>query len=49
MIVASDGVWEYMTNKEVLNVTLPHYLKGKLDQAAESLILSATNAWKRVI
>lgn len=27
LIIASDGVWEYMSNEEVLKVVLPFYQK----------------------
>jgi serine/threonine protein phosphatase PrpC len=48
IIVASDGVWEYMTNEEVMKCVQPYYLKGSPEHAAEKIITEATNAWKRV-
>lgn len=30
MIVASDGVWEYLENEEVINIIKPYYIKDDL-------------------
>ena len=26
IVIASDGVWEFLTNEEVVNIVMPHYL-----------------------
>ena len=41
MIIASDGVWEYMTNNEVLNVVRPYYLNKQVDLACKQLVIAA--------
>jgi serine/threonine protein phosphatase PrpC len=48
-VVASDGVWEYMTNEEVMEIMIPFYHRDNPDQAAEKLVLEAANSWRRVI
>lgn len=49
MIVASDGVWEYLSDQEVVKIVAPFYERGTPEQAAEKLVVESTNAWKRVI
>lgn len=48
IIIASDGVWEYMTNEEVMQIVIPFYEKNNPDQAAERVINEATFSWRRV-
>jgi serine/threonine protein phosphatase PrpC len=48
IVVASDGVWEYMSNEEVMQVVIPFYARDNPDGAAEKLVLEAANAWRRV-
>jgi len=31
MIIASDGVFEYMTNEEVMQTIIPFYEKGNVE------------------
>ncbi|CAD8063557.1 unnamed protein product [Paramecium sonneborni] len=47
IIVASDGVWEYLTNEEVMNVVVPYIEKDNIDLAADKLMAEAINAWKK--
>ncbi|CAK82162.1 unnamed protein product (macronuclear) [Paramecium tetraurelia] len=46
LVIASDGVWEYLSNEEVMNIVVPYYEKGELDQAGEKLMMEAINSWK---
>ena len=47
IIIASDGIWEYMTSNEVVDLLKDFYLKDELQLAAEKLVLIASNRWKR--
>ncbi|KAL4506865.1 hypothetical protein ABPG72_001286 [Tetrahymena utriculariae] len=47
MVVASDGVWEYLSDQEVIKLVGQFYERGLVEQAAEKLITESTNAWKR--
>ena len=48
VICATDGVWEYLTNEDVMNIVKEAYINGdKADNACDSLIKSATNIWKK--
>ena len=48
VICATDGVWEYLTNEDVMNIVKESYINGdKADNACDLLIKSATNIWKK--
>ncbi|CAD8091952.1 unnamed protein product [Paramecium primaurelia] len=47
IVIASDGVWEYMSNEEVMSIVIPFLEKDNPDQAAERIIIEATQAWRR--
>ncbi|CAK60007.1 unnamed protein product (macronuclear) [Paramecium tetraurelia] len=47
IVVASDGVWEYMSNEEVMSVVIPFLDKDNPEQAAERVVIEATQAWRR--
>lgn len=49
IIVASDGVWDYMPTDSVMNLIIPFYNRNNLDQAVDRLIFEASNAWRRVL
>jgi serine/threonine protein phosphatase PrpC len=48
LIVASDGVWEYLENQEVAELIAPFYLRGDLDLACERVIRVASEVWQKV-
>lgn len=35
IVLASDGVWEFLSNDEVVNIIMPHYLTNSAEKAAE--------------
>ncbi|CAD8143725.1 unnamed protein product [Paramecium octaurelia] len=47
LVIASDGVWEYLSNEDVMNIVIPYYEKGELDQAGEKLMMEAIHSWKK--
>ena len=47
IVLASDGVWEFMSNQEVANIVYPFYLQKNAEGAAESLVRAAFKTWKR--
>ena len=48
VICATDGIWEYLTNEEVMNIVKEVYLNGnKAEDACELLVKNATNIWKK--
>ena len=47
IIVASDGVWEFLDNKTVKDIVMPFYLKNDPEGAAKALIAESTNWWNQ--
>jgi len=49
MVIASDGLWEFMDNEEVLKTILPFYKKDrkKPGKAIEKLIQKSTSRWNK--
>ena len=46
-MIASDGVWEFLTNSEVTDIIKPHYLNNSAEKAAEALIKESYKKWKQ--
>lgn len=49
IVIASDGVWEFLSNERVADIVNPFYY-GNMDvnAAAEKLVEEATKCWRRV-
>lgn len=45
-MIASDGVWEFLKNEDIVNIVEPFYRKNDVDGAVEALIKEASNTWK---
>lgn len=49
LVVASDGVWEFMTNEDVARIARdPYYFKSAPEAAANALVKEAYKRWKIV-
>lgn len=46
IVLASDGVWEFMSNEEVASIVYPYFMIGNAEKAAEVLVKSAFNRWR---
>ena len=46
IVIASDGVWEFLSNDEVVGLIMPHYKNNSAEKAAETLIREALKRWK---
>jgi len=46
MILASDVVWEFISNDQAVNIVLPHYQNNSAEKAAEALIREAMKRWQ---
>lgn len=46
IVIASDGVWEFLQNDEVVAMIYQHYLNNSAEKAAEQLIREALKKWK---
>ena len=47
LVIASDGVWEFLPNEYVMNLIIEYYYKNDIEGACERVIKEATDAWKR--
>jgi serine/threonine protein phosphatase PrpC len=47
IILASDGIWEFLDNKTVMNMVIPFYEKNDPSGACAKLVEEATNWWKK--
>jgi serine/threonine protein phosphatase PrpC len=47
IIVASDGIWEFISNTEAVEIVVPYWSKNDLEGAANHLIRLATEKWKQ--
>jgi len=45
LILASDGVWEFISNDQAVNIVMPHYYNNSAEKAAEALIREAMKRW----
>ena len=47
IVVASDGVWEFLDNKTVCDIVMPYYKKNDPDGACKALIKQSTEWWNK--
>lgn len=47
ILVASDGVWEFMSNVDVARLVYPYVEKNAPEAAANALVKEATKRWKK--
>lgn len=45
IIIASDGVWEFITNEEAIAIIMPHYKNNSAEKAAEAIIKESIKRW----
>jgi len=48
LVIASDGVWEYLENDEVMKAILPSFLKEDLQISAETLLKKSIDTWTKM-
>lgn len=45
IVVATDGVWELMSNEEVVNIVFKYYDKSDVQGAVDAIINEAYSRW----
>ena len=45
IVIASDGVWEFLENKEVMEIVMPYYDSNDVEGACKKLVEEATKNW----
>lgn len=46
IVIASDGVWEFLSNEEVAAIVYPFFEKRNAEGAAEALVRESYLKWK---
>ena len=47
IIIASDGVWEFLTNEQVAMMAMKFYNEGLAEQAANTIVRESAEQWKK--
>lgn len=47
IVIASDGVWEFLSNQDVANITFPFYKDNSPEAAANALVKESYKKWKQ--
>ena len=47
VLLASDGIWEFLSNVQVANVAFPYFEKESPEAAANALVSVALQQWKK--
>ena len=46
LVIASDGVWEFLSNEDVANIVYPYFEQNAPEAAANALVKAAFKKWK---
>jgi serine/threonine protein phosphatase PrpC len=46
IVVASDGVWEFLSNEEIGHIVWPFYLKNTPELAGNAIVKAAAQRWR---
>lgn len=49
MVIASDGVWEFLESKVVIDIVGRYYINNDLDGACDELMKISYQMWTKVI
>lgn len=49
LVVCSDGVWEFLSNEEVMSMVMPYYQKNDPKGACDKLVKESTKMWEKVM
>ena len=47
IVLASDGVWEFLTNEDVAQIVLPFFHQKNAEKAAEAVVKESYLRWKK--
>ncbi len=47
MILASDGVWEFLSNEDVIDMIVPFWHRNDLKGACSTVVKESVAAWER--
>ena len=46
IVIASDGVWEFLSNEEVGQIVWPYFLSNSPEQAGNAIVRTAAKKWR---
>lgn len=46
-MIASDGVWEFISNEEVAAIVMPFFRQNSAEKAAEALVKESIKRWQQ--
>lgn len=46
VVIATDGVWEFLSNQEVADIVLPYYIENQPEAAANALVRASHAKWR---
>lgn len=46
-MIASDGLWEFISNEEVMEMVTPAFIRNNAEEAVQVLERAAVYAWQR--
>lgn len=47
IIIASDGIWEFISSEECVKIVSNFYFSGRINEACEQLVNIATHRWNK--
>ena len=48
IIIATDGIWQYMSNTNVASIAQAHFEQGAAEAAANAIVRRAAQLWRDV-
>lgn len=48
LVIASDGVWEFLSNEQVMELVNPYFARNDINGASNKLIEESVKCWKSV-
>ncbi len=48
IVLASDGIWEFLNNQKVMNIVNPFYYKNDIEGACHALVRESIEWWEKV-
>ena len=46
IVIASDGVWEFLSNEEIGQIVWPFFLQNSPEQAGNAIVKAAAQKWR---
>lgn len=47
IVLASDGVWDYLSGEDIIDIVTPFFLRGDPGNAAKEIVSEATKLWEK--